>query len=242
MLAIILAAAAVVSTILGGWTAYKQRDRLHRLLGFTAGVIIGVVAFDLLPEIFHNLQDYGDHMTAAMLALAGGFLLFHIIEKTILIHHAQEGHYESHHHPSVGLVNGLALVGHSLLDGVGIGLAFQVSTGVGIAVAVAVIAHKFSDGLSTVSLMTMHHNRSSQVRLMLGLNAVAPLVGAASTLAFTASPTVLVLYLGFFAGFLLYIGASEILPEAHSQHSAYSTVLFTVAGTAVMFAVSQLAA
>lgn len=242
MLAIILSALAVISTILGGLTAYKQRDRLHRLLGFTAGVIIGVVAFDLLPEIFNNLQDYGNHMTAAMLALAGGFLLFHVVEKTILIHHAQEGHYESHHHPTLGLANGLALVGHSLLDGVGIGLAFQVSNGVGIAVAVAVIAHKFSDGLSTVSLMTVHRNRSSQVKLMLGLNAIAPLVGAASTLAFTASPTALILYLGFFTGFLLYIGASEILPEAHSRHSAYSTVLFTIAGTAVMFAISQLAA
>lgn len=241
MLAIILAAAAVISTVLGGWTAYKQRDRLHRLLGFTAGVMIGVVAFDLLPEIFHNLQRSSNHMTAAMLALAGGFLLFHVVEKTILIHHAQEGHYESHHHPRVGLANGLALVGHSLLDGVGIGLAFQVSNGVGIAVAVAVIAHKFSDGISTVSLMAVHHNRSSQVRWMLALNALAPLVGAASTLAFTASPTALVLYLGFFTGFLLYIGASEILPEAHSQHSAYSTVLFTVTGTAVMFAISQLA-
>ncbi|HET6622321.1 MAG TPA: hypothetical protein VFG56_00100, partial [Candidatus Saccharimonadales bacterium] len=115
MLAIILAALTIVSTVAGGVTAYKNRDRLHRLLGFTAGVIIGVVAFDLLPEIFNHLQNDNDHMTAAMLALVGGFLLFHIVEKTILIHHAQEGYYEDHHHPTVGLVNGLALAGHSLL-------------------------------------------------------------------------------------------------------------------------------
>ncbi|HET6622548.1 MAG TPA: hypothetical protein VFG56_01290, partial [Candidatus Saccharimonadales bacterium] len=106
---------------------------------------------------------------------------------------------------------------------------------------IAVIAHKFSDGLSTVSLMTVNRNRSSQVKFMLGLNAIAPLVGAASTLLFTASETSLVLYLGFFAGFLLYIGASEILPEAHSKQSAYSTILFTVAGVAFMFGVTQLA-
>ena len=48
------------------------------------------------------------------------------------------------------------------------------------------------------------------------LDALAPVVGAASTLLFTVPPDVLVLYLGFFAGFLLYIGVSDILPEAHS--------------------------
>src|SRR5207249_9329527 len=138
----------------------------------------------------------------------------HSIEKLTVIHHAQEESYADHHHPQVGLLSALALVGHSFMDGVGIGLGFQVSTIVGVAVAAAVIAHDFADGLNTVSLMLAHHNTTRRSVAMLLLDALAPVFGAASTLFFQVPQNVLALYLGFFAGFLLYIGASDILPQA----------------------------
>jgi zinc and cadmium transporter len=169
-------------------------------------------------------------------------LLFHIIEKSILIHHAQDGEYEQHghqHHPQVGVASALALIGHSFLDGVGIGLGFQIGEPVGIAVAIAVIAHDFSDGLNTVSLMLLNKNNRRRTTVLLILDALAPMLGALSTLLFTISDGGLVLYLGFFAGFLLYIGASEILPEAHSKHSSYTTIALTVLGAAFMFAVTR---
>ena len=241
MAPILLAAATFLSTLFGGLTALRNRDRMHRFLGYTAGVLLGVVAFDLLPEIFKILGDQRRDPTAVMLALVCGFLVFHIIEKSILIHHSQEHDYEVHHHPDVGVASALALSGHSFLDGVGIGLGFQVGTGVGIAVAIAVIAHDFTDGLNTVNLMLVNHNRSKRAFALLLLDALAPVLGAASTLFFHVSDAALVLYLGFFAGFLLYIGASEILPEAHSKHSSYATIGLTIIGVVFMFVVTRFA-
>ncbi|HET6924798.1 MAG TPA: ZIP family metal transporter [Candidatus Saccharimonadales bacterium] len=241
MLAILLAAATFVSTLLGGLTALKNRDRLHRFLGFAAGVLLGVVAFDLLPEIFSRLQELHHTPTGAMIALVGGFLLFHIVEKSILIHHSQEAEYETHHHPDVGVASALALIGHSFLDGVGIGLGFKAGTAVGLTVALAVIAHDFTDGLNTVNLMLLNRNHSRQAVTFLVLDALAPIVGVLSTLWFTISSNLLVLYLGFFAGFLLYIGASEILPEAHSKHSSYATIALTILGAVFIFVVTRVA-
>jgi zinc transporter ZupT len=239
MLPILLAAATFASTMLGGFTALRHRDNLHRLLGLTAGVIMGVVAFDLLPEIFELVDSTKSSPTGAMVALIAGFLIFHTIEKSILIHHSHESEYEVHHHPQVGVMSALALAGHSLLDGVAIGLGFQAGEAVGIAVAIAIIAHDFSDGLNTVGLMLAHANSKKQAIAMLLVDALAPVVGVASTLLFTVSDANLVLYLGFFAGFLLYIGASEILPEAHSKHSSYITIALTVVGAAFMFVVTR---
>jgi ZIP family zinc transporter len=71
------------------------------------------------------------------------------------------------------------------------------------------------------------------------IDAFAPILGALSTLLFQISEAGLVLYLGFFAGFLLYIGASAILPEAHSKHSSYTTIALTVLGAAFMFVVTR---
>lgn len=227
------------STLLGGLTAFKHKDRLHRLLGYTAGVLLGVVAFDILPEIFKSLASLRLEPIVPMVALVVGFLLFHVIEKSILLHHEQESDYGQHHHPQVGLASALALSAHSFLDGVGIGLGFQVSTKVGIAVAIAVIAHDFSDGLNTVSLMLAHNNNNRRTRALLLLDAIAPILGVLSTSILHFSDKGLIIYLGFFAGFLLYIGASEILPEAHSKHSSYGTIALTVAGAIFMYIVSR---
>jgi len=240
MLPILLSIGTFLSTLLGGLTGLHNRDRLHRLLGLTAGVVMGVVAFDLLPEIFDSLGD-GVSAREAMLALVCGFLLFHIIEKSILIHHSQEREYEVHHHPQVGIASALALSGHSFLDGLGIGLGFQAGTSVGIAVAIAVIAHDFSDGLNTVTLMLVNNNNRRKAFTMLLVDALAPVAGAIVGTLVHISDGGLTLYLGFFAGFLLYIGASEILPEAHSKHSSYITILLTIAGAAFMFFVTRFA-
>src|SRR5437868_9048484 len=188
MTAVQLALLTFVSTSLGGLCALRFRDRLHLLLGFTAGVLLGVVAFDLLPEIFELAARDGGDGRPAMVVLVVAFLLFHGLEKFVLVHSVHESDYAAHRHPRVGVLSALALIGHSFMDGVGIGLAFQVSPAVGLSVAVAVIAHDFCDGLNTVSLMLIHRNTARRSMVMLGLDALAPVLGALSTLAFTLSP------------------------------------------------------
>ncbi len=240
MLPTIFALTTFFSTALGGFFALKYRDHLHRILGFTAGVLLGVIAFDLLPEIFALLNSTKSDPVVPMIALVIGFLTFHIVEKLTLIHSAHEGEYEhGHKHPRVGFFSALALSAHSFFDGIGIGLAFQVNVQVGLAVAIAVIAHDFSDGLNTVSLMLSHKNSVRKTLWVLALDALAPVAGAASTLLFRLNGTQLLVYLGFFAGFLLYIGASDILPEAHSKHPSRITLLLTILGVAIIFGISR---
>lgn len=230
---VLVALITVVSTSLGGVFALRHRDSLHLILGFTAGVLLGLVAFDLLPEIFElgtGLTLFG--LPAVMFAFVGGFLVLHTIERTMALHDAHEGEYEPHQHPRIGIVSAVALIGHSFLDGVAIGLAFQVGGGVGVTVAIAVVAHDFADGLNTVSLMVAHGNSPNRARLMLALDALAPVFGAALTLLVTLPHWLEALYLGSFAGFLLYLATGDILPEAHSRHPSRLTLLMTLAGVA----------
>jgi zinc transporter ZupT len=244
MSAILFSIATFFSTCVGGVFALKFRDQLHYILSFTAGVLLGVVSFDLLPEIFKLGHEQGVDPIWAMVALVVGFILFHSFEKFVLIHHVHETDYPAHHHPQVGVLSALFLAGHSFMDGVGIGLGFQVSQSVGILVAIAVISHDFCDGLNTVSLMLVNRNTTRRSIAMLLLDAVTPILGAASTLIIQVSPSTLMLYLGFFAGFLLYIGASYILPEAHSQNRSAITIRLiglTLFGAFIIFLAARLA-
>jgi len=85
----------------------------------------------------------------------------------------------------------------------------------------------------------VHKNTDKKALFFLFLDALAPVVGVFSTLLFHVPDSILLLYLGFFAGFLLYIGASDILPEAHSQHSSYKTILMTILGVVFIFLVTR---
>jgi len=237
---VLVALVTVLSTALGGMVALRNRDRLHLLLGFTAGVLLGLVAFDLVPELFTLSHRELGGVPVVMLAFAAGFLALHVVERAVAMHSAHEGEYEPHqhrHHPQLGLASAAALAAHSFVDGVAIGLAFQIDGRVGFAVALAVVTHDFADGLNTVSIMLAHGNSRRRARIMLAIDAGAPVLGAASTLLFTVGEGVLALYLGFFAGFLLYLATADILPEAHSRHPSRLTLLCTVCGMGLMWAV-----
>lgn len=208
-------------------------------MGFSAGVLMGVVSFEIFPEIIEQIKINGFDSLGPMIALIFGFFLFHILEKAIVIHHCHEDQYADHKHPHVGVLSAVALAGHSFLDGVGIGLGFQINSAVGIFIAIAVIAHSFTDGMNDVALMLTNKNTIKKAKWFLLLHATAPIIGVLSTLFFSIPNRFLILYLGFFAGFLLYIGASDILPEAHSKHSSYKTIALSVLGVVFIFIVSR---
>lgn len=240
MEAILFSIAAFFSTYLGGLFSLRFKEKLHIIMSFAAGILLGVFSFEVLPEIINEVKINDLDPLWAMIAFVCGFMFFHIIEKSILIHHAQEEAYAIHKHPNVGIFSAIALASHSFVDGLGIGLGFQVSEATGLLVTLAVISHDFTDGMNTVTLLLSHKNKIETVKRFLFLDALAPILGAVSTLIFKLPHSFLVLYLGFFGGFLMYIGASDILPEAHSEQSSLKLIGLTIMGLLFVFAVTRL--
>lgn len=235
----VLGFCSLLSTLCGGVVAHRARDRLHLVLGAAAGVMLGVVAFDLVPEAMRNAGGQLLGVPAAMVALMGGFFTVHVIERSLGVHAGHEAEFGDHAHPghaqSVGMLAGGGLVVHSVLDGVGIGLGFRTGTALGVAVAVAVIAHDFADGFNTVTIPTLYGNARRRAMTLLGLDALAPIVGVAIGTYVPLPASATGVYLGYFAGFLLYLATADILPEAHAGHPSRITLLVTIAGAAFMW-------
>ncbi|MFI8361023.1 ZIP family metal transporter [Streptomyces sp. NPDC085612] len=240
-MAVIVALGAFLMTLAGGWTAQRVTDRRHLVLGLAGGLMLGVVGLDLLPEALHAAGDEIFGVPLALLLFVAGFLVAHVVERLLAVRHAAHGAEDGARVPQVGLTAAAAMVGHSLADGVALGAAFQVGGGMGVAVALAVITHDFADGFNTYTLTSLYGNDRRKALLMLFADALAPVVGAASTLLFTLPEEPLGAYLGFFGGALLYLAAAEILPEAHHRHPALSTLLCTVGGVAGIWLVVGIA-
>ncbi|MER8087430.1 ZIP family metal transporter [Streptomyces sp. NPDC056178] len=239
-MAVFVALGAFLMTLAGGWVAQRVTDRRHLVLGFAGGLMLGVVGLDLLPEAIGAAGDPVFGVPAALLLFVGGFLAAHLVERLLAVRQAAHGAGEGRV-PQVGLTAAAAMVGHSLMDGVALGAAFQVGAGMGAAVALAVITHDFADGFNTYTVTSLYGNARRKSMFMLFADALAPLVGAATTLLFTLPEEALGCYLGFFGGVLLYLAAAEILPEAHHAHPARSTLLCTVAGVGFIWLVVGIA-
>jgi zinc transporter, ZIP family len=234
-MAIIFACLTFVSTGFGGIAAIRLRDRMHLLLGFSSGAVIAVVLFDVIPEIF----QLGGAATPVMPVVALGFLIFFGLERFTALHRSREHAHQTGVHPEeFGIIAAAGLSFHSFLDGFAIGVGFQTNFRIGLLIALAVIAHDFSDGLNTVTVVIAHGNPTARAVRWLLVDALAPLAGALTALPLPLDETVLPWLLAFFAGAFLYIGASDLLPEAR-EHDSPVVGIATTAGMLLMFLVSR---
>jgi ZIP family zinc transporter len=105
----------------------------------------------------------------------------------------------------------------------------------------AVLIHDFSDGINTIGVILKNRGTRGTAFRWLILDAVAPIVGAASTMILDLQAPMLGLSLAGIAGFFLYIGARDLLPESYREHQTILTTVMAVLGAVLIFIAVQLA-
>jgi ZIP family zinc transporter len=224
---------ATLATVAGGLLALRLRHRINLMLGITAGVVFGVVVFDLLPEAMALAgNDWDARALIMFVALGLGFymVLDRGLEQTAWL----PERWRKNLSPAT-------LTLHSLMDGMGIGLAFQIDSRAGWLIALAVLTHDIADGVNTVSLCLAARSNEG-ARRWLVLNGSAPMVGVLLGLSFKMPPVVLAPLLAGFAGMFLYISACELLPRSYAMDPRLRTTFASISGMTLMFAVTHLSA
>lgn len=224
------------ATFLGGLAALRYRDQLHLILGFSAGTVVALAFFDLLPEAL-RLEE-GLRPAESVLALAAaGFFAYALLDRLVL---TQTGLAQDAAAPRRGWAGAGSLSVHSFVDGLALGIGFQASTGIGIVVAIAILAHDCSDGMNTISIVLKNGGSRGAAIGWLVVDALTPLAGAAASLFFHPKEDGLALVLAGFAGFFLYIGASDLLPESFRTGSKTAITVAMLAGAATIYAAVRL--
>jgi zinc transporter ZupT len=226
------AAAAGIATSLGGLIALRIGAQTGLLLGFGGGVVCGVAFFDLLPEAL-DIAGGAFSALAVMTAAACGFAAYLVLDRAAR-NWGRSGAKRGH--ARAGL-----LTAHSLVDGLGVGFAFRLSTTAGLILAAAVVAHDLLDGANTVTLSLSAGPEGAAPRRWLAADAVAPTLGIVLAHLIPAPKPALGLLLAVFAGMLLNMGGSELLPQSHSRRPRLSTTLATLLGFGAIYAVVRFA-
>jgi len=231
-IAIPLAGVTVLSTLAGGIVALRLARDLATAIALTGGVVVAVALFHVLPEA---IEAVGDPQRVGLL-VGAGFLFFFLAERALVLHH-RDAPEQAKAHAQVGALGAAGLSVHSFIDGLGIGLAFGLDTTTGVLVFVAVVSHDFADGLNTVGfVMRQSGDRTRAIRWLI-VDSAAPLVGAIVGAALSIGEEQLGALLAVYAGFFLFMGATDLLPHAH-EHPSGKRVLLTVAGFAAILLAS----
>jgi ZIP family zinc transporter len=238
-LLVALSATAILSALTGGVLALRVVRFVGYVIAIGAGIRIGAAFFDLLPE---SVELLGNEVAMAMVFAAVGFLAFYIVEALTVLHLGHETASELDHgevaHQHLGFLGAVAMSTHSLLDGVAMAAAFQASPELGLVVGLVVVIHRFSDGIGIVSLLLANQVPQATAMRWVFLVSLAPVVGAAVTAILVIPDEVLGALLATFAGFFLYVGAAELLPEAHRHEGSRMVILATLGGVAAIMLMS----
>lgn len=230
---------AFASALIGGWLALRAVQYVGVIIAVGAGIRIGAAFFDLIPESIEHLGS----TDAAMVAIALGFLTFYAVDKVTSLHVGHETASELDHdaasHDHIGVVGATGMGIHSFLDGVALAAALAVGGGIGVIIATVVIVHRFSDGIGVVSFLLASRRPAETAWRWVMLVAAAPVAGVLLGSILTIPDVTLGAVLGFFAGFFLYVGAAELLPEAHRRDSSRVVVAATLGGALAIYLFSM---
>lgn len=231
-------AVGVTAAALGVWlTGLERRAKL--VVAFSAGVLLGVVGFGLLPE----LAIEAGWTTSLLLFGAGYGLLIavdryiHPICPTCTHDHDHTACVSELHGFAVPLVAAASV--HSFLDGWSIVAAqWAAPLGLRVAVPLAIGLHKIPEGIALGAMLLASVGRRPRALLLCIVAEGATLVGGAAGL--LMAPRLgsrWILYpLGITAGWVFYLGFHAVHEEwkRRGPAPAFVSALTGIAGAAVI--------
>jgi ZIP family zinc transporter len=196
------------------------------MLGFAAGIMLAISAFDLLPEA-HAL---GGPVGSAVGLILGAGLMAGL---DVIIPHIHKGSQngrlqqesmveglDCHDLLKCGLflVVGIAL--HNLPEGLAIGAGNASSANLGTIIAISLALHNVPEGMVTAAPLLLGGMEKWRVILLATIAGLMTPVGTLiGSLAFTVNRGLLGGALAFAAGAMVYIVSDELIPQSHRYHS-----------------------
>jgi zinc transporter ZupT len=192
------------------------------LLSVSAGFILALVFLKLIPVSFQTLGN-----TAGFWILIG-FAAVHFFEHTVVghFHFGEETHHDVMISKSASLSAFTGLFIHAFFDGLTISVSLQFDFYLGILVFFAVLLHKFPEGLTIGSIMmSAGFPRKTVLFSAIGIG-LATILGACSVFVLeNVSAQLAGFAFAFSAGTVVYVGASDLIPEVNKTESRLPPVL-----------------
>jgi ZIP family zinc transporter/zinc and cadmium transporter len=238
-LSVLLGACAALANVAGGLTVVLHGPWDSRRLAGVISVGAGfMMAASTLRMAFAD-ESAAAHVPVPMLIL-GGYFLVHLFQHSFAhhFHVADAGHSDRCLDPAAGVAAFAGLMVHATFDGIAIGSALHISFRLGLLIFFAIILHKVPEGMTVSSIMLgSGSKRATAMGSAIGLG-LFTLAGTLiiEALSRTGGPghgeVVARWALALSAGVLIYVAASDVIPEIN-RGRRLGLALLVMAGAAL---------
>lgn len=219
----------------------RFKSYLKYLLALGAGFMLAVTFIEILPETIVLWQSRGntaETFLVPMALLLGGYLLTQFFEHTIAPHiHLGEEVHSDHLIPKRSAYTAIGgLLIHTFFDGISIAAAAQVNFQIGLLVFIAIFLHKFPEGFTIASMILAAGKGFREVLIATSLVGLTTLLGVLGFILIGNSIGFTVAYaLPLASGVMIYVAASDLIPEVNHHGGKRPLVSFFVFGGVALF-------
>lgn len=211
------------------------------MLGFAAGVMLAASFFSLIIPGIEQARATGASQVAAsatMVAaiLLGGFCLAQLnalvppLDKLGL---GPRGIADARFRRVWLFVAAITL--HNFPEGMAVGVSFGAGTGTGVATAVGIGVQNLPEGFAVAGVLAgLGYSRRTAVLLALASGLVEPVAGLAGASLVSLASSLLPWGLGLAAGAMIYVVASEILPDMRVRAGGHRAAQAMMVGLVAM--------
>jgi ZIP family zinc transporter len=221
----------VLGTGIGGVLALmigKPGDKfLSFLLGFSAGIMLTIVCFDLLPEAF-EMADF----IVSIIGIISGLGIIILIDEKLHIHNRNA---KDRNFVKMGLLIGLGVALHNFPEGLAIGSGFMATKDLGIGISIVIALHNIPEGISMAAPMRVGGASKLKALFYTLLVGVPMCLGAYIGAVLGGISEVFIAFcLAFAGGTMLYITCGELIPSSNEIYvgrvATYGLILGFIVG------------
>ena len=230
----------LLGSVLG--IAFKQNKKITDLgVSIAFGVIITLIAVELIPEILSSSIDYLGKGRGLLISSVLAFLGFMILQQLDLFipHHEEENHHHKHecHHEHlkhIGIITSITLILHNIIEGMSLYITTLADIKMGLILCIGIGLHNIPMGLVIASTFINEFNKKKIIIISLIVSLSTTLGGLFIYFSGIQSELVMSLLLSVTLGMLIYIVFCELLDQILNIEDKKTTAIGVISGIVIL--------
>lgn len=219
----------MIGTGLGGLFTMFLKNPTKRfmavLLGFTSGIMLAVVCFDLLPEAF----GVGGVFLSLMGIVLGVGMIIGV--EQLIPERVSQKYSDSFEFVRSGILLGIGIAIHNFPEGLAVGSGFAASNNLGLGLAIVIGLHDMPEGVAMAAPLKLGNISRLKILLYTILAGIPMGLGAfVGEMLGEISPSLIALCLSFAGGAMLYITCGELIPKSQNIYKGRISTIGMIIG------------
>lgn len=238
LLMFLISLSMFIGTLIVFFVDNKKEKMLGNLLGFSCGIIIALLVFDIFSEVIEELN----FLWLIVLAIVGYFIS-KSLDRLVPAHevHSHNKKEKNNNLFHVGIITFIGIMLHNITEGIALFTILEHNTNILMPFVIGIIIHNIPLGIALSSPMYYSTNNKRKTLLYTLFAVLSTLIGGIIGFLFTdlfVKFNLPIYILGITAGMMSYVVIDELLPTArkYNKNFIYSVIL----GILAMFLISFL--